>query len=131
MARLISCLLHFAYVAFAIKPPEYAAVLKLDQELLAWQNGLPSFFAINQPNTSLDHKYHFIFVQRHLLACEFHFARITLHRPYLLRRRDQSNQYTYSREAAIDSARADLIARRNFLFEKPVDLKISSGGYRV
>lgn len=98
---------------------------------MAWQSNLPPFFAINHPDTSLDSKYHYIFVQRHLLACEFLFARITLHRPYLLRKRDRDNQYLYSREAAIDSAKADLLGRRAFMFEKPVDLKVNSGGYRV
>lgn len=120
-----------SHLAFAIRPPEYSTVLKLDQELLAWQSNLPSFFAINHPDTSLDAKYHYIFVQRHLLACEFLFARITLHRPYLLRKRDRDNQYLYSREAAIESAKADLLGRRAFMFEKPVDLKVNSGGYRV
>jgi hypothetical protein len=60
-------------------------VLKLDQELLDWQSKLPAFFALFHPDTSLDQKYHYIFVQRHLLACEFLFARITLHR-YVRRR---------------------------------------------
>ena len=55
-------------------------VLKLDQELLDWQSKLPPFFALFHPDTSLDQKYRYIFVQRHLLACEFLFARITLHR---------------------------------------------------
>lgn len=67
-------------LAFAIRPPDYATVLKLDQELLDWQSKLPPFFAIHHPDTSLDSQHHFLFVQRHLLACEFLFARITLHR---------------------------------------------------
>jgi len=67
-------------LAFAIKPPDYSMVLKLDQELLDWQSKLPPFFALFHPDTSLDQKYRYIFVQRHLLACEFLFARITLHR---------------------------------------------------
>jgi hypothetical protein len=70
--------------AFAIRPPDYATVLKLDQELLDWQSKLPPFFAIHHPDTSLDANHHFLFVQRHLLACEFLFARITLHRQVLL-----------------------------------------------
>lgn len=70
-------------------------------------------------------------MQRHLLACEFLFARITLHRPYLLRKPENGSQYAYSHEAAIESAKADLIGRRAFIFEKPVDLKVNSGGYRV
>ena len=53
------------------------------------------------------------------------------HRPYLLRKRDVKNHYRYSREAAIESAKADLLGRRAFMFEKPQDLKVNSGGYRV
>ncbi|KAJ9107031.1 hypothetical protein QFC19_002900 [Naganishia cerealis] len=116
---------------FAIRPPDYATVLKLDQELLDWQSKLPPFFAIHHPDTSLDSKHHFLFVQRHLLACEFLFARITLHRPYLLRKRTSDKQYQYSRDAAIESAKADLLGRREFMFEKPQNVKINSGGYRV
>lgn len=52
-------------------------------------------------------------------------------RPYLLRKRDVNNQYRYSREAAIESAKADLLGRRAFMFEKPEDTKVNSGGYRV
>jgi hypothetical protein len=136
--------------AFAIRPPDYATVLKLDQELLDWQSKLPPFFAIHHPDTSLDANHHFLFVQRHLLACEFLFARITLHRqvllhpiwtaeaylsgncrPYLLRKRTSDKQYQYSRDAAIESAKADLLGRRDFMFEKPDNVKINSGGYRV
>lgn len=65
---------------FAIKPPDYSMVLRLDQELLDWQSKLPPFFALFHPDTSFDQRYNYIFVQRHLLACEFLFARITLHR---------------------------------------------------
>ncbi|KAJ9104494.1 hypothetical protein QFC21_001990 [Naganishia friedmannii] len=116
---------------FAIRPPDYATVLRLDQELLDWQSKLPPFFAIHHPDASLDSKHHFLFVQRHLLACEFLFARITLHRPYLLRKRTSDKQYQYSRDAAIESAKADLLGRREFMFEKPHNVKINSGGYRV
>lgn len=54
-----------------------------------------------------------------------------IYRPYLLRKRDVNNQYRYSREAAIESAKADLLGRRAFMFEKPEDTKVNSGGYRV
>jgi hypothetical protein len=52
-------------------------------------------------------------------------------RPYLLRKPDRDNQYLYSIEAAIESAKSDLLGRREFQFQKPVDLKVNSGGYRV
>lgn len=52
-------------------------------------------------------------------------------RPYLLRKRTSDKQYQYSRDAAIESAKADLLGRREFMFEKPQNVKINSGGYRV
>lgn len=53
------------------------------------------------------------------------------YRPYLLRKRTSDKQYQYSRDAAIESAKADLLGRRDFMFEKPDNVKINSGGYRV
>jgi hypothetical protein len=71
---------HFPASAFAIRPPDYATVLKLDQELLSWQTNLPAFFSFSNPDISLDNRHHYLFVQRHILATEYYFARITLHR---------------------------------------------------
>jgi hypothetical protein len=51
-------------------------------------------------------------------------------RPYLLRRKPQDGRYAYSRNAAIESATADLLGRRAFVMEKG-DLIVNSGGYRV
>ena len=50
--------------------------------------------------------------------------------PYLLRRKPQDSRYAYSRNAAIESATADLWGRRAFVMEKG-DLIVNSGGYRV
>lgn len=129
--RLAQIMGRIADHTFAIRPPDYATVLNLDQELLTWQTNLPAFFSFSNPDTSLDNRHHYLFVQRHILATEYYFARITLHRPYLLRKPDRDNQYLYSIEAAIESAKSDLLARREFQFQKPVDLKVNSGGYRV
>jgi hypothetical protein len=119
-----------AYHTFTIQLPDYATVLALDKELLAWRDSLPTFLAMVNPDTSLDASHPYLFVQRHLLSCEWYYTRITLNRPYLLRRKPQDGRYAYSRNAAIESATADLLSRRAFMMEKG-DLIINSGGYRV
>jgi hypothetical protein len=69
-----------AYHTFAIQLPDYSTVLNLDRELLAWRDSLPSFFAISNADTSFDKAHPYLFVQRHLLACEWFYTRITLNR---------------------------------------------------
>ena len=51
-------------------------------------------------------------------------------RPYLLRRKPQDGLYSSSKKAAIESATADLLNRRDFVMEKG-HLIVNSGGYRV
>jgi hypothetical protein len=48
----------------------------------------------------------------------------------LLRRKPQDGRYGYSKDAAIESATADLLSRRSFIMEKG-NLIVNSGGYRV
>ncbi|WOO82220.1 putative transcriptional regulatory protein [Vanrija pseudolonga] len=128
--RLAEIMGRIAYHTFTIQLPDYQTVLALDKELLAWRDSLPSFLAMQNADTSLDATHSYLFVQRHLLACEWYYTRITLNRPYLLRRKPQDGRYAYSRNAAIESATADLLSRRDFMMEKG-DLVINSGGYRV
>ncbi|BEI88770.1 uncharacterized protein CcaverHIS019_0201320 [Cutaneotrichosporon cavernicola] len=128
--KLAEIMGRIAYHTFTIQLPDYQTVLALDKELLAWRSGLPPFLAMINPDTSFDQTHPYLFVQRHLLACEWYYTRITLNRPYLLRRKPQDGRYEYSRNAAIESATADLLSRRAFIMEKG-DLIINSGGYRV
>ncbi|GMK56232.1 hypothetical protein CspeluHIS016_0300720 [Cutaneotrichosporon spelunceum] len=128
--KLAEIMGRIAYHTFTIQLPDYQTVLALDKELLAWRDGLPPFLAMTNPDTSFDQTHPYLFVQRHLLACEWYYTRITLNRPYLLRRKPQDGRYEYSRNAAIESATADLLSRRAFIMEKG-DLIINSGGYRV
>lgn len=128
--KLAEIMGRIAYHTFTIQMPDYQTVLALDKELLAWRDSLPPFLAMINPDSSLDASHPYLFVQRHLLACEWYYTRITLNRPYLLRRKPQDGRYAYSRNAAIESARADLLSRRAFMLEKG-DLIINSGGYRV
>ena len=69
-----------AFHTFAIQLPDYATVLSLDRELLAWRQNLPAFFAMTNPDLSLDAEHPYLAVQRHLLACEWYYTRITLNR---------------------------------------------------
>ncbi|OCF33571.1 nuclear protein [Kwoniella heveanensis CBS 569] len=128
--KLAEIMGRIAYHTFTIQLPDYATVLSLDRELLTWRDALPPFFSMSNPDTSLDKTYPYLFVQRHLLACEWFYTRITLNRPYLLRRKPQDSRYAYSKNAAIESARADLLSRRSFVMEKG-NLIVNSGGYRV
>ncbi|OXG15287.1 nuclear protein [Cryptococcus neoformans Tu401-1] len=128
--KLAEIMGRIAYHTFAIQLPDYGTVVSLDRELLAWRDNLPSFFRMENPDTSLDQSHPYLFVQRHLLACEWYYTRITLNRPYLLRRKPQDSRYAYSKTAAIESAKADLLCRRAFVMEKG-NLVVNSGGYRV
>ena len=119
-----------AYHTFAVSLPDYSIVLGLDRELIAWRDAVPNFFALINPDTSMDKQHPYLFVQRHLLASEWYYTRITLNRPYLLRRKPQDGRYTYSKKAAIESATADLLNRRAFVMAKG-NLVVNSGGYRV
>ncbi|CDZ97052.1 Transcription factor domain, fungi [Phaffia rhodozyma] len=116
---------------FSLKSPSYSTVVELDAELIEWKHNLPSYFKLENPDRSMDSKYHYLAFHRQMLASEFYYTRITLHRPYILRKRD-SSQYEYSRKAAIEAARADLIGRRDFQLNKPSHLgKLPVGAYWV
>lgn len=78
--RLAEIMGRIAYHTFTIQLPDYATVLALDKELLAWRDSLPSFLAMVNPDTSLDAAHPYLFVQRHLLSCEWYYTRITLNR---------------------------------------------------
>ena len=69
-----------AFHTFAIQLPKYQLVMDLDRELLSWRETLPGYFAMTHPDMSHDKEHPYLFVQRHLLACEWYYARITLNR---------------------------------------------------
>ena len=96
---------------FGLDPPVYDTVLNLDQELLRWKDELPSYFSLQNPDLSLDNETRpFLKWHRLYLHTNYHFARITLHRPYLLRN-SIVNRYQYSRKACMESATIDLQSR--------------------
>ena len=63
----------------------YSEVISLDDDLLKFINKLPPHYAV-QADTSLDHTFPYVPVHRFLLITEILFVRISLHRPYMLRR---------------------------------------------
>jgi hypothetical protein len=116
---------------FSLKSPHYSTVVELDQELIEWKHNLPSYFKLEHPDKSMDDHYHYLAFHRQMLASEFYYTRILLHRPFILKKRDAS-AYDYSRRAAIEAARADLIGRRDFQLNKPAHLgKLSVAAYWV
>ncbi|KAL5488211.1 hypothetical protein ACEPAI_6319 [Sanghuangporus weigelae] len=92
----------------------YSEVLALDDDLQKFIDTLPPHFSFN-PDTSLDHleEYSYIPVHRYLLTTEIHFVRISLHRPYILRRLD-SDRYVRSRRACFTAALQDFGVRQNY-----------------
>jgi len=91
----------------------YSDVVALDDELLKFMQGLPPHYAM-KPDTSLDQSHPFIPIHRFLLVTEILYVRITLNRPYLLRRLG-SDRYIRSRRACFESAMQDFQMRQVFL----------------
>ncbi|CRL27261.1 Fungal transcriptional regulatory protein, N-terminal [Penicillium camemberti] len=95
---------------FGLYPASYDMVIEMDNKLVAWKEQLPPYFAVEDPELSLDDSYTFLPWHRLYLHSTFHFARITLHRPYLLRE-SITNRFSLSHEACISSASSDLKIR--------------------
>ncbi|KAJ8481774.1 hypothetical protein ONZ51_g5768 [Trametes cubensis] len=93
-------------------PRHYSDVISLDDELLKYKQNLPSFFSLDT-DTSLDASHPYIPLQRFLLVTEFLFVRISLHRPYILRKLD-SPKYARSRNACFESALKDYEIRQEY-----------------
>jgi hypothetical protein len=95
---------------FGLYPASYDMVIEMDNKLVAWKEKLPSYFSVEDPDLSLDGSHTFLPWHRLYLHSAFHFARITLHRPYLLRE-SITNRFSLSHEACISSASSDLKIR--------------------
>jgi hypothetical protein len=91
----------------------YEKVLALDKTLIAWADNLPSYFRLANPDTSMDADREYLRWQRMYLHSSYHFARITLHRTYVLLE-SITDRFEYSRQACISSACADLRLKLNF-----------------
>jgi len=103
----------------------YSDVLSLDDDLLKFINNLPPHYTL-QPDTSLDQSSPFIPVHRFLLITEILFVRISLHRPYMLRRL-HSDRYARSRNACFESAIMDFEVRQAFREKMPKETQDSLG----
>ncbi|KAJ5582059.1 hypothetical protein N7535_000679 [Penicillium sp. DV-2018c] len=95
---------------FGLYPASYDMVIEMDNKLVAWKDQLPTYFAVDNPDLSLDDMHRLLPWHRLYLHSAFHFARITLHRPYLLRE-SITNRFSLSHEACISSASSDLKIR--------------------
>ncbi|KAK1991835.1 fungal-specific transcription factor domain-containing protein [Colletotrichum falcatum] len=92
---------------FGLFTVSYETVLALDKEMDAWRGGLPPCFDLGEPDTGQDGRLPFLPWQRLHLHSMYHFARVTLHRPFLLRQ-SITNRYRHSHDVCIASACADL-----------------------
>ncbi|KAJ5609938.1 hypothetical protein N7510_006657 [Penicillium lagena] len=99
---------------FGLYPASYAVVTEMDEKLVAWKKRLPAHLSLDDPDFSWDDSNAFLPWHRLYLHSAFHFARITLHRPYLLRE-SITNHFHLSHEACISSASSDLKIRLDSL----------------
>ena len=126
LARIIGKIVrHFQQV----KPTHYNDVISLDEELTNFIDTLPPHYAL-EPDTSLDAALPFVPPHRFLIVTEVFFVRISLHRPYMLRKLD-SDRFAYSRRACFESAQKDWEIRQAFKRDTHPDvLRCLGGAYR-
>jgi hypothetical protein len=103
---------------FGLLTVSYDTILSLDRDILDWEAKLPDYFRLKTPVTSMDDLHPFIYWNRLHLHSMYHFARVTLHRPYLLRQ-SITNRFKQSHDACISSACADLAMRIDY-FQQPL-----------
>lgn len=108
----------------------YTEVVSLDNDLLNFIDNLPPHYSL-QPDTSFDSTLPYIPIHRFLLITEILFVRISLHRPYMLRRLD-SNRFAPSRKACFESAMRDFEVRQAFRKTTTKEVRDSLGNsYRL
>jgi hypothetical protein len=88
----------------------YSDVLAIDDDILRFLDNLPPHFSMNF-DTSFDDSHPYLPAHRFLLLTEVFFIRMSLHRPYLLRRLG-SDRYSRSRRASFVSVIRDFEIRR-------------------
>ena len=116
---------------FGLFTISYDKVLALDQDILSWEAELPPYFRLQNFDTSKDELYPFLFWNRLHLHSMYHFTRVTLHRPYLLRQ-SITNRFKHSQDACIDSACADLDMRLKYFGQSLSDrLKWTLGPHHL
>lgn len=127
LAAIIGRIVHHFQVIRAHR--HYSEVIALDDELQRFIDNLPPHFSM-QPDTSLDKTEEYIPLHRYLLITEILFVRISLHRPYLLRRLD-TDRYARSRRACFNSAIMDYEVRQAYRRTKTKEMLMRvSNSYR-
>ena len=110
---------------FDLHPRTYQDVLDCEAMFEGYWRALPPHFRLEDANTSLDDQtaYRWLKPQRQTLISKFHLARISLHRPYLLRSfgKKADPQYKTSREACLFSSIADITLRTTGTDTDPLD----------
>ncbi|RDW67467.1 fungal specific transcription factor domain-containing protein [Aspergillus mulundensis] len=91
----------------------YERALDIDQELLAWAQSLPSYFQLEDPDRSMDSSLPVLPWHRLYLHSAYYFARVTLHRPYVLLP-SITGQFKYSQDVCFASACAHLTSKLSF-----------------
>ncbi|SPO24611.1 uncharacterized protein UTRI_03880 [Ustilago trichophora] len=107
---------HFQNLA---SPRRYADVVALDEELEKFRKDIPDIYRVDKATTGtgpdtnkeFDTVCPWLPLHRYLLNIEYHYVRIALHRPYVLR---NSEKYSHSRKAAFESAKADRRVRQEY-----------------
>ncbi|KZS97957.1 hypothetical protein SISNIDRAFT_436686 [Sistotremastrum niveocremeum HHB9708] len=110
LARIIGAIAHHFHRIRNHSP--YSEVLALDDDLQRFLATLPPHFALN-PDKSLDESHPYIPIHRFNVLTEVLFVRMSLHRPYILRRLD-SDKFARSRRACFEAAKLDFTIRREF-----------------
>lgn len=109
----------------------YDQVLKHDELLLAWKDDLPAYYAIDDPDKSMDATYPYLHYHRIYLHMAYHFTRVTLHRTYIFRP-SITERFAYSRNACISSACADLKIKLGFRNPTMADrFKVNVAAFRL
>ncbi|TIB61063.1 hypothetical protein E3P78_02917 [Wallemia ichthyophaga] len=112
-------------------PSSYSNVLRLDAEIGEFIARLPPVFRFEDPDTSVDSQMPWLPTHRFLLAVECYFTKISLHRPWVLRKLN-STRYAPSRRACFESAKLDFFARERFRKETNKSLgRFGGGQYRI
>jgi hypothetical protein len=106
----------------------YTEVTALEEELSRFTSSLPPSFAL-EPDTSLDASRPYLAVHRFLVLTEIMFVRMSLHRPYILRRLE-SERFARSRRACFDAAKKDFALRTEFRRVQPHLIRAMGVGYR-
>ncbi|KAI8938459.1 hypothetical protein NX059_004352 [Plenodomus lindquistii] len=116
LAKLIGDIQERCFGLFSVS---YDTVLSLDRDILSWEARLPDYYHLKEADTTRDRLHPFLYWNRLHLHSMYHFARVTLHRPYLLRQ-SITNRFKQSHDACISSACADLAMRIDY-FQQPLN----------